>query len=645
MQLTLAAVLATAAVVATASAAANTPAGGRHDHVDSGAGAGAGAGALRDQSRLGFLSPDVLDELARHRHHTGRRPNIVFIITDDQDLHLNSLDYLPYVKKHLRDQGTLYRRHFCTTAVCCPSRVSLWTGKQAHNTNVTDVNPPHGGYPKFVSQGLNENYLPVWLQEAGYNTYYTGKLFNAHTVENYNAPRARGWTQSDFLLDPFTYRYLNASYQRNGDPPVSYEGQYTVDVLAEKAFGFLEDAAAAGEAEGTPFFLGIAPVAPHSNVELTVDRGRGGDFQDIIDAKFTPPVAAQRHEHLFADVAVPRTAHFNPAQASGASWIRRLRRQSPDNVASNDHFYRQRLRALQSVDELVDRLFGHLDRLGLTDHTYVFYTTDNGFHIGQHRLQPGKECGFEEDINIPLIVRGPGVPAGRVSQAVTTHIDLAPTLLQLARAPARADFDGEPIPLTAHDLDAAAVDDGSGRHEHVTVEYWGFAASEGAYWYTDENRIVVNNTYKAVRIIGRSYNLYYAVWCSNEHELYNLDTDPYQLHNLLGSSTDGSGASSATTLLDVPLAKVAARLDSLLFVLKSCKSRGCVRPWDVLHPDGDVRNLREALAPEFDSFYEVEQQRVSYSRCELGYLVDAEGPQFEHDGVVYRHGAKWHEWV
>jgi arylsulfatase A-like enzyme len=74
------------------------------------------------------------------------RPNIVFILTDDQDLHMQSLEYIPLIKKHLIDHGTLYKRHFCTTAVCCPSRVSLWTGKAAHNTNVTDVFPPYGTF-------------------------------------------------------------------------------------------------------------------------------------------------------------------------------------------------------------------------------------------------------------------------------------------------------------------------------------------------------------------------------------------------------------------------------------------------------------------------------------------------------------------
>ena len=74
------------------------------------------------------------------------------------------------------------------------------------------------------------------------------------------------------------------------------------------------------------------------------------------------------------------------------------------------HFYRQRLRALQGVDEIVEGVIKRLEDHGILDSTYVIFSSDNGYHIGQHRLQPGKECGYEEDINIPLIIRGPGVP-------------------------------------------------------------------------------------------------------------------------------------------------------------------------------------------------------------------------------------------
>jgi hypothetical protein len=72
------------------------------------------------------------------------RPNIIFILVDDQDLLLDSVHYMPNLNKHLAQEGTFYRNHFVTTALCCPSRVSLLTGRLAHNTNVTDVNPPYG---------------------------------------------------------------------------------------------------------------------------------------------------------------------------------------------------------------------------------------------------------------------------------------------------------------------------------------------------------------------------------------------------------------------------------------------------------------------------------------------------------------------
>lgn len=155
------------------------------------------------------------------------------------------------------------------------------------------------------------------------------------------------------------------------------------------------------------------------------------------------------------------------------NWISRLPKQNQSNVDYNDHFYRQRLRALQTVDELVDGVVKRLEESGKLDNTYIIYTSDNGYHIGQHRLQPGKECGFEEDIRVPLFIRGPGIPENHVEDAVTTHIDLAPTLFEIAGIEQRDDFDGTPIPLSKESV--------SLRHEHVTVEYWGLAIPEGEY--------------------------------------------------------------------------------------------------------------------------------------------------------------------
>ncbi|KAL4794754.1 arylsulfatase [Aspergillus venezuelensis] len=544
-------------------------------------------------------------------------PNFLFIMTDDQDLKLDSLSYMPLVAKHMQDKGMSFDNHFVTTALCCPSRVSLLTGRQAHNTNVTDVHPPWGGYPKFISQGFNSNYLPIWMQQAGYNTYYTGKLMNAQSLDNYNKPYAAGFNGSDFLLDPYTYDYMNATYIRNHNEPVSYLGRHTTEVLTEKAMGFLEDALA-GE---RPFFLTVTPIAPHSNMNGTYGGGAGPLWMD-------EPIPEERHKHLFPNAKVPRTANFNPKEPTGVSWINKLPYRNESVIDYNDHYYRQRLRALQGVDELVDSLISRLENSPEIDNTYIIYTSDNGFHISQHRLPPGKTCAFDEDIRVPFFIRGPGIPAGQSQDIVTTHIDIAPTLFNLAGMPLRDDFDGTPMSI-------AGVE--GTLHEHVAVEYWGQAMLEGGLSNLG-TPTVPNNTYKAVRIISQEYNLFYSVWCNNEHELYDLNADPYQVNNL---HPHASRPANLTTLLGHGIQRVIDRLDALLLVLKSCKGRTCIKPWEVLHPAGSVRNLLEALDTEYDAFYR-DQPKVSYNRCEYAYVIEAEGPQ---TALSYRNGYSLDQWI
>lgn len=160
-----------------------------------------------------------------------------------------------------------------------------------------------GGYPKFASQGFNDDWFPVWMQNAGYNTYYTGKLMNSHSVDSYNHPFVKGFNGSDFLLDPYTYSYYNSTYQRNHEPPKSYQGRYTTDVTNEKALGFLNDALKSDR----PFFLTAAPIAPHGNIDPSSLAGT---------TKMTDPVPEPKYRHLFQDVKLPRTPNFNPVNVS-----------------------------------------------------------------------------------------------------------------------------------------------------------------------------------------------------------------------------------------------------------------------------------------------------------------------------------------
>jgi N-acetylglucosamine-6-sulfatase len=134
--------------------------------------------------------------------NASNQPNVVFILSDDQDARMDSLSHMQQVQSLLMDQGTQFTKHYAHVALCCPSRVTLWTGQHAHN--VTDVGTPYGGWPKVQNVGLWNKYLPVWLNENGVNTYYSGKLYNAHSVDNYNreGKYAAGWTESVSSCQP-----------------------------------------------------------------------------------------------------------------------------------------------------------------------------------------------------------------------------------------------------------------------------------------------------------------------------------------------------------------------------------------------------------------------------------------------------------
>lgn len=350
-------------------------------------------------------------------------------------------------------------------------------------------------------------------------------------MDNYNDPFPAGWTGSDFLLDPWTYCYNNSTFQRNRDPPINYGGSYSGDVVTEKARGFLDDALAKYKSSGTPFFLTVAPVAPHGTVCPRVN--------DTVYR--APPIPAERHKHLFADSIVPRTANFNPDKPSGAQWIAGLARQNQTNIDYNDDYYRARLRSLQSVDEMIDSLIKRLDHAGELDNTWIVYSTDNGFHVGQHRMQPGKQSPYEEDLNIPMIIRGPDVKKGVSTDIITSHADLAPTFLQIAGASVPDDFilDGQAMPLPSSGAPGPFIGSEYNsamplqdlRQEQVNVEHWGIHIPEGKYGMIEYSQ----NTYKAMRLVSDGLNVQYTVWCTGEHELYNLDVSPHLLVGFMDS--------------------------------------------------------------------------------------------------------------
>ncbi|KAK5090782.1 hypothetical protein LTR05_000959 [Lithohypha guttulata] len=550
------------------------------------------------------------------------------IMTDDQDLKMNSIDYQPLVQKYFKEQGTTFTSHYCTIAQCCPSRVSLLTGKAAHNTNVTDVRAPFGGYSKFVEQGLNGQWLPSWFQQGGYNTYYVGKLMNNHSVQNYNKPFPQGFNATDFLIDPGTYIYYNSTMQSNTDPPRNLPNQYSTDVVASRAMDFMQ----AGIGADAPFFLTVAPIGPHGQTIFPRSPGNPSNFPI-----FDPPVAAQRHQDLYQGVKVPRTSSYNPEIPNSPSYLKNLPRWNQTVIDYYDEFYRIRLASLAAVDELVESIMTKAEQLGILDNTIFIYTSDNGFHIGQHRLPAGKSCAYEEDINIPFFIRGPGIAKNATINSPTSHTDIAPTLFELAGLSLREDFDGIPMPVTKNRRNSkpdGGPSYGPGREkqvikqEHVNVEFWGSQSPEGKYG-ASLMPLSNNNTYKSVRLVSLDFNLVYVVWCTNERELYEMQNDPEQMQNL--AITFGSPLPASTPSTKAPyndptyVAKLQNRLDTLLMVLKTCKGNTCVQPWKVMHPDGSVNSLSDAMNSQYDDFY-AGQPKIAYVACAQGYLRGLEGP-------------------
>ncbi|KAN0065354.1 hypothetical protein ACQY0O_001190 [Thecaphora frezii] len=547
-----------------------------------------------------------------------RPPNFIYILSDDQDANTATADIMPHLARTLAQPGSNYTSFYVPMSICCPSRVGFLRSQHGHSHNVTYVNAPFGGWERFVELGYRDDSLPSWLQAAGYDTYYTGKLMNGNTIANAQSIAVHGFNQSKILLDPNTYAYLNASYSTNGGAPETRTGEYSTDHIRDVGLQML-DAAAKGD---RPFFLGVAPIGPHADSEPD-------------QSGFLPPVAAKRHAHLFEHAVVPRSPNFNPQVASGAYVVRNLARLNQTQVDYFDDWYRLRLRSLQAVDELIGAIVDRADQLGLLHNTYIVYSSDNGYSIGSHRRQAGKTLGYEDDIRVPFFVRGPTVPKGEVRQDVHTNIDLSASIAHLAGAAPHYELEGRVMPWTQpthHGKHKQAEQQLTGTWTHHLSEYWVYFLEEGKYAGK-----AVPALYRSLRVKEDGANWAYVVWCNGERELYDMVKDPYQLDNLLAPSNGANTASvepfavlrSATSRAH----RLATRFDTLLLNLKNCKGASCRQLWRNLFPHGEVQSLEHALSPKYDDYFDA-VPRLHYSSCQPGFRRENERPDW-NDGFVF----------
>jgi N-acetylglucosamine-6-sulfatase len=456
---------------------------------------GAGAGGCGgDSSAPPTTSSASANAQALETRPGAAPPNVVVVMTDDQDV--ASMELMPIVQRELVERGVEFTNSYVGLSECCPSRATFLTGQHAHNHGVEVSKPPDGGYAKL--DGTNT--LAVWLDDAGYRTGQVGRYLNFYGNSNVGTDPLEvppGWDDWHVPVEHTEFQHYDYVLNENGRLH-EYGGEpsdYGTDVFAGKAVDFIERAADAKD----PFFLWVTPLAPHTE----------GVLEDQVDAPRNPR-PAPRDQGAFDGVPVPQPPSFGEIDESDKPDVVRevasLAAGAPPDAQLKASF-RGRLESLLAVDRMVGKIMDALRQTGELDRTYVVFTSDNGYLLGEHRLT-GKHAVYEESIRVPLVVRGPGIPAGVQRPGLVQNIDLAPTIVDVADAAAGREMDGISLLPAA---DTGSVDE----ERNLLIEY--------------------PRTKLAYAAVRSPDDLVYVAYDDGSTELYDLKEDPYQLENVAGA--------------------------------------------------------------------------------------------------------------
>jgi arylsulfatase A-like enzyme len=353
------------------------------------------------------------------------QPNLLMITADDATR--DDLRYMPNVQRLIADEGVDLTNGIAPTPICVPARASLITGQYAHNHGAVTISGNGGGYAAFD----DEDTLPAWLQEAGYDTMFIGKYLNGYDKDAAVPP---GWTEWRGTVDPTTYNFVRPTVNVNGTS-TTYE-QYSTDVLSDLTVDLLDEPAR----EQKPWYMWVNYVAPHHGGPDAPDDPVNTHPDDPKPLKTTTP--APEDENTFESLQLPDKPNMFEKDVSDKALIRAVRRSwSADRREELVEAHQQRVESLQSVDRAVARTVDTLRETGQLDNTYVVFTSDNGYVMGEHNLD-GKLWYFREIVGVPMVVRGPGLPHGEKRSTPVTNADWAPTFAALAGASPGRTVDG-----------------------------------------------------------------------------------------------------------------------------------------------------------------------------------------------------------
>jgi N-acetylglucosamine-6-sulfatase len=467
------------------------------------------------------------------------RPNIIFILTDDLSWNLINSRFAPHIVA-LEKRGETFSHYYVSDSLCCPSRSTIFTGLFPHDTKVVANIGKDGGFRKFQAEHLYRRTFAVAIQRHGYATAMMGKYLNGYgkpTMTPTTAPVAPGW--SDWHVVSNGYQEFDYNMNLNGRV-VLYGGStggcgvtghpdnYGVDVLNSAARAFINDR------RGKPFALEVATFAPHS-----------------------PYIPAPRNACDFPGLTEPRDPSFNGSTKNPPAWLAQHQQSalSTAQVTAIDSAYRMRAQSVEAVDKLLGDVEATLARNHQANNTYIVFSSDNGYHLGQHRLSHGKQTAFETDIRVPLIIAGPGVPSGKVVSQVAENADLYPTFVAITGATPHNPVDGHSLLPLLHPgkkrpawRTVALIE-----HKHVSRKNPNDPDAEDG---------VSPTTYEAIRVVSPHLSGFsgpvdsvYVEYADAAHELeyYNLSKDPFELNNTAGALTQAQRAQ---------LHKILARLEN-----------------------------------------------------------------------------------
>lgn len=434
------------------------------------------------------------------------QPNIVVVVVDDLRWNEFSAAGHPYLQTpnidRLANEGALFESSYTVSPLCSPNRASILTGQYTSRHGVVDN----------LARNMSSKRLDLFaidLQKAGYKTAHVGKWH----MGNDPTPRP-GY---DYWVSyPGQGRSVNpVLYEKNGLNTIN---GYMTDVLTDRAVAFI------AEEHDQPFMLYLAHKAIHPEVKQKDDS--------TIDFSYRSKYrAADRHIGTYKDKVLPRRNNYQDSEKQpafpgkpvlenalayknsdvmGEKWDAILDKHTSEETI------RDRSEMLLAVDEGLGRIIAELDKRNILDNTLILLTSDNGYFYGEHGLSIERRMPYEEGVRVPLLIRYPELvkPGVRLEQ-FTLSIDIAPTLLDLAGAEIGGHVQGRSLlPLVS----GKAKD----WRDSFLIEFTSY--EKPMPWLVDTGyKVIRKNQYKYIHWVHHQ----------DKDELYNLEDDPYEQHNLI----------------------------------------------------------------------------------------------------------------